>query len=321
MASPVVRDGGPIFLKRAEGGLAILDPDWNYYGDFDNKVGMPENVLAIHDSFPATMARHTGLPVLHSPMVIEGGAVEVNGAGTLLQVESVTMQRNPGWSKDSLEKELKRVFGVRNIIWLKEGPADDMWYLRPRIHGRVFNQGTGGHVDEFCRFVNENTVLLAWPEDEELNDSVHVITRHRMEENLRILQNSRTATGRAIEVVKVPVPETEFYAHRLDSSRSYDKMVLELYTDLLAGDTIQYIPAASYLNYLVTNGRVFVPAYWREGMSEAMREKDLRFQEIMRTWHPDRTIVPIDPRAINWRGGGMHCWTQQQPLIATTSDR
>ena len=307
LSSPVVRDAGPIFLRADTGGLAILDGEWNYYGDHESKSGIPAHIINGQKEFPRMIADQLGLPVVRTAMVVEGGGLEANGKGTLLQVEAVTMQRNPGWSRDSLEKELKRVFGVQDIIWLKEGPADDMWYLEPRIHGRVFNQGTGGHVDEFCRFVNENTVLLSWPEDEELGDSVQVVTRSRMEENLRILERS------GIQVVKVPVPFVEEYKHMLDTLRSYDRMLLELYEDLHHGDTIRYIPAASYLNYLVTNGRVFVPAYWREGMPDAMRVKDMRFQEIMKKWHPDRMIVPIDPRAINWQGGGMHCWTMQQP--------
>lgn len=218
--APAVRDAGPIFLRRRDGSLAVLDPDWNYYGDLENLVGTPAHLLAYEDSFPRMLARRMGLPVVHSDLVIEGGAVEVNRAGVLLQVEAVTMQRNPGWSRDSMEHELRRVLGVRDIIWLKEGPADDMWYLEPRIHGRVFNQGTGGHVDEFCRFVNDSTVLLAWPDEADPTDSVQLITRQRMDVNLRILEQFRDSEGRALNIIKVPTPETEFHDHVLTSKRS-----------------------------------------------------------------------------------------------------
>lgn len=312
--TPTVRDSGPIFLRKRDGTLAVLDPDWNYYGDHDNVVGTTDYLLAFEDSFPTMLARRMGLPVVHSNMVIEGGAVEVNGAGVLLQVEAVTMQRNPGWSRDSMEHELMRVFGVRNIIWLKEGPADDQWYLEPRLYGNVFNQGTGGHVDEFCRFVNETTVLLAWPDDADLTDSSQIITRQRMEVNLRILEQYRDKKGRALKVINVPTPDTEFHDHVLTSKRSYDRMLMEQCTDLHEGDSIRYIPAASYLNFLITNGRVFAPAYWHEGKPAFMKEKDERVRAILQAQFPDRTIVLVDPRAINWRGGGVHCWTQQQPV-------
>ncbi|MBK9175240.1 MAG: agmatine deiminase family protein [Flavobacteriales bacterium] len=312
---PGVRDSGPIFLRQRDGGLAVLDPDWNYYGDHGNVVGTPQRQLAFEDSFPTMIARRMGLPVVHSNMVIEGGAVEVNGAGVLLQVEAVTMQRNPGWSRDSMEHELKRVFGVQDIIWLKEGPADDQWYFVPRLYGNVFNQGTGGHVDEFCRFVNDSTVLLAWPDDADLADSSQIISRQRMEVNLRILEKFRDRNGRALKVIKVPTPDTEFRDHVATSKRSYDRMLMEQYTGLHEGDSIRYIPAASYLNLLITNGRVFAPAYWREGLPATMKEKDERVRAILQAHFPDRTIVQLDPRAINWHGGGVHCWSQQQPML------
>lgn len=313
---PVVRDAGPIFLRRKDGGLAVLDAAWNYYGDLDSLSGIPAHDLAFQDSFPRAIAGRLGLPVVESGLVIEGGACEMNGRGDLLQVEAVTLQRNPGWSRDSIESELERVLGARRIIWLKEGPADDLWYLRPRIHGDVFNQGTGGHVDEFCRFVNDSTVLLAWPDDDELTDSIAAYTRARMAVNRRILEDA------GITVVPVPTPVAEFHPHRVDSTRSYDRRVLlEQYTDVHHGDTIRYIHAASYLNLLITNGRVFVPAYWHEGMPEAMRSKDERVRAIVQQHFPDRTVVQVDPRGINRNGGGIHCWTQQQPRAVVHSER
>ncbi len=309
-----VRDMGPIFLRQRDGTLAVLDADWNYYGDHENLVGSSAEMLAQQDSFPTMIARRLGLPVVHSNLVIEGGAVEVNGAGILLQVEAVTMQRNPGWSKDSMEQEYKRIFGVQEIIWLKDGPVDDTWYMDPRVHGNVFCQGTGGHVDEFCRFVNDSTVLLAWPDDVDLTDSLQLITRQRMDVNLRILEQFRDRDGRALHVIKVPTPEIEFNAHVMNTERSYDQMLLKENKDLQAGDTIRYIPAASYLNFLITNGRVFVPAYWQEGKPASTKAKDDRMQAVMKKTFPDRSIVQLDPREINWRGGGVHCWTQQQPI-------
>lgn len=304
-----VRDAGPIFLRQRDGSLAVLDADWNYYGDHENVVGYSPAQLAFEDSFPTMLARRMGLPVVRSALVIEGGACEINGRGDLLQVEAVTLQRNPGWSRDSIEVELKRILGARRIIWLKEGPTDDSWYLKPRVFGRVFNQGTGGHVDEFCRFVNDSTVLLCWPDDADLADSMQLITRARMDVNLRVLGNA------GLHVVKVPTPTTEFYDHALDTARSFDRRLLRQYTDLQYGDSIRSTPAASYLNFLITNGRVFAPAYWREGMTASAKEKDERVRATLRTHFPGHTIVQVDPRAINWHGGGVHCWTLQQPLV------
>lgn len=113
--------------------------------------------------------------------------------------------------------------------------------------------------------------------------------------------------------MKVPTPDTEYRTHRVDSLRSYDQHMLTRHADIMHGDTIRYIPAGSYLNFLITNGRVFSPAYGQEGRSNSMKEKDERMRTILATCVRDRIIVQVDPRAINWRGGGVHCWTQQHP--------
>ena len=306
--SPTVRDAGPIFLLNKNGGQAVLDAVWTSYGDTGNVLGAPPSTRALEDSFPTMLARRMGLPVVLSDLVIEGGACEINGRGDLLQVEDVTLKRNPGFTKEHIERELTRVLGAKRIIWLKQGTADDMSYLEPRISGDLFSRGTGGHVDEFCRFVNDSTVLLAWPEGDDLKDSVAAITRRRMEVNLRILE------GAGLNVVKVPSPVIEYRPHVVDSTGFFDERVLlKLYPDLHDGDTIRYVPAASYLNFLITNGRVFVPAYWHEGKPMVLKTMDERMREVMEHYFPDRSIIQIDPRAINRYGGGMHCWTQQQP--------
>lgn len=310
LLSPVVRDAGPIFLSRREGGLAVLDQAWNTYGDLNNAVRNTPAQRALEDSFPVLFARRLGVPVVRTPLVIEGGACEINGRGDLLQVEAVTLQRNPGWSKDSIANELERVFGAQRIIWLKEGMPDDAWHLEPRVHDDVYTWATGGHVDEFCRFVNDSTVLLAWPEDDELADPVHAIARRRMEVNELILQDA------GLHVEHAPVPVLVYRDLVLDSLKDHHARLLARYPEVQHGDSVRQLHAASYLNFLITNGRVFGPAYWHEGLPVAMREKDERMQAILQQHFPDRLIVPVDPRAINKYGGGMHCWTQQQPRVA-----
>lgn len=307
LLSPVVRDAGPIFLRTRTGGLAVLEQAWNTYGDLDHEVRMTSAQRALEDSFPAMLARRLSLPVVHSSLVIEGGGCEINGRGDLLQVEAVTIQRNPGWSRDSIEAELRRVLGAQRIIWLKEGMPDDAWHLEPRVHGDVCTWATGGHVDEFCRFVNDSTVLLARPEDHELADPVHAIARQRMDVNERVLR----AAG--LHVFRAPVPVLEYRDLVLDSLKDHHARLLARYPEVHHNDSVRQLPAASYLNFLITNGRVFVPAYWHEGLSEEMRIKDERMRKLLRPLFPGRRIVPIDPRAINRYGGGMHCWTQQQP--------
>lgn len=82
-------------------------------------------------------------------------------------------------------------------------------------------------MGEFCRFVNDSTVLLAWTEDYDLADSARIITRQHMEVNLRILEQFRNRNGRALKVIKVPAPGTEFRDHVVTSKHSYDRMLIQ----------------------------------------------------------------------------------------------
>ena len=310
----VVRDIGPIHLRRRDGSLAMLDFKFTNYGNFDNTRKLSPGNLALRDTVHTLFARWQGLPRVHTDMCIEGGSIDVNGKGTLITTAAVMEQRNPGWTRPAMEAELQRVLGIQQVIWLEQGLANDAHAATaPRVLEKVFSIGTGGHVDEVCRFVNDSTVLLAWPDDADLHDSVQIITRQRMEVNLDILRNARLADGRKLRVLKVPTPDMEYFPVPLHPAWDMAQKAVAQYPDLQLGDTVFVVPASSYLNFLITNGRVFVPAYWHDGLPESLKAKDERVQAVLREVFPDRRIVPLDPRALNIDGGGMHCWSQQQP--------
>ena len=88
-----------------------------------------------------------------------------------------------------------------------------------------------------------------------------------------------------------------------------------LYRDFKVGDEVHWVPATSYLNFVISNGVVLVARYWREGLPEREREKDEYVRRTLQGLFPDRRVVQIDPMAINLTGGGMHCTTLQQPRI------
>lgn len=310
----VVRDVGPIHLRHRDGSLAILNYKFTSYGDFTNVWEQGPGNLALRDTIHEFFARWQGLPTVRTDMCIEGGSIDVNGHGTLVTTAAVMEQRNPGWTRSAMEAELGRVLGVRKVIWLEQGVANDAHAATaPRVFGNVFSYGTGGHVDEVCRFVNDSTVLLAWPDDADLHDTLQHITRQRMEVNLKVLRKARLADGRPLHVVQVPMPDMEHRTWVLDTAKKFTRRHIERFPDLQHGDTLQWLLATSYLNFLITNGRVFVPAYWHEGLPESLKAKDERVQAVLREAFPDRRIVALDPRALNRHGGGMHCWSQQQP--------
>lgn len=307
------RDTGPIFLKNTNGELRIVDFLWNNYGE-SGAFGKP-----YRDSYPfdSLMAVQKGIPFIKSTIALEGGAIEVNGDGVLLQVEAVTLQRNPGMSKAMIEAELKRVLGQQRVIWLKEGLAEDP--LGPTlITDNYMGSGVGGHVDAFSRFVDPHTILLAFPDSAEAAaDPVKKITLDRMKVNYDILRNEKDQHGHSFTIIKVPVPDIPYSSFVVDTTQ----IPTSLYSfvknnpSIEQGDTLNWVPVASYLNFFITNNVVLLPQYWRPGMPDSVKEEDEIIRGIMARFFPDREIVPIDPLILNDAGGGIHCWTQQQPAI------
>jgi agmatine deiminase len=87
------------------------------------------------------------------------------------------------------------------------------------------------------------------------------------------------------------------------------------YRGLKIGDPINWVPAVSYVNFVISNGVVLAPAYWHEGIPQSEKAKDERERATLQQLFPSREIVQLNPMAFNWSGGGMHCSTQQQPAI------
>lgn len=329
-----IRDYGAAFLVNGTGQLAVADFGWNGYGypgwlqilHNNNKDSITKYLelreprikrTALVDSL---MAIAEGAAIQKTNIKHEGGAIEVNGKGTLILCEATVFQRNPGLSKEEIETEFKRVLGVTNVIWLKKGLADDPLHFYRRIAGNYVGGGTGGHTDEFVRFSDASTILLAWVDESEKDlNPVNQLNYERMNENLRILEASKDQDGKPFKIIKVPLPDLivrtvtakEESDPGADQPSQYLKPsyfpVTEAPTE---GDSLFRVPAASYLNYLVTNGIVLLPTYSKAGSSE---EKENEARRIFQEQFPGREIVFIDAMPLNWSGGGIHCSTQQQP--------
>src|SRR5947199_4752414 len=187
---PWCRDHGPIFLTRdldaqpATGRirrdkLAVVDWDYNAWGNkyppFDLDEVAPTRVAEILD-----------VPVFYPGMILEGGAIDVNGAGALLTTESCLLNknRNPNLSRDQIEQCLRDYLGVRDILWLGEGIAGD---------------DTDGHIDDLTRFVSERTVVTVI---EENRDSENY---EPLQENLARL-GSMQIGGRSMDIITLPMP-------------------------------------------------------------------------------------------------------------------
>ncbi len=327
-----IRDHGAAFLVNGKDELAVADFAWNAYGypgflkvKYNGNNDSVNHYLNLHKEFrmktatvDSLMAVAEAATILKTDVIHEGGAIEVNGAGTLILCEATVFQRNPGMKKEYMETEFKRVLGVSNIIWVKKGLADDPQNFFRRITANYYGGGTGGHTDEFVRFANANTIMLAWVEEKEKDiNPVNQINYDRMNENYNILKNAKDQDGKPFTIIKVPLPD--LITKRVKARTTIDSGEVTFDVELKsfvpaevpkAGDSIFRVPAGSYMNYLVTNGTVLLPTYTAQGSS---KEKEEQVHKLFEQQFPGRKIVFIDAIMQNWSGGGIHCSTQQQP--------
>jgi agmatine deiminase len=175
-----IRDNGPNFVVDGRGGVAGID--WRF-----NAWGMRYEPYDKDDAVAEAVLQHLELPRIAAPLVLEGGAIHVDGEGTCLTTEQCLLDpnRNPDLSKREIEALLHAHLGVRQVIWLGEGLRHD---------------DSGGHVDNLACFVRPGVVLALTTDDPE--DDNH----GALEDNLERLRAARDAKGRALEVVEVPQP-------------------------------------------------------------------------------------------------------------------
>lgn len=185
------RDCGPIFTFQKEGrkkSLVILRfhfSGWAKYKHFKQD-----------DAVPVRAAQILGIPIItvhefNRNIVLEGGAVETNGCGTLITTEECLLHRtrqvrNPGMTREEYEFIFRKYFGAKNILWLGHGIEGD---------------DTHGHVDDICRFVNEKTVVLC--REKNAKDE----NRKPLEENYEQLKHARLENGSKFNIVSLPMPE------------------------------------------------------------------------------------------------------------------
>ena len=188
------RDMGPIFLVReAGGGREVAATSWRFKGWA--KYANFRRDDAAKDRLLAKLGLRTWQPAVDGRrVVLEGGAIEGNGEGTLLVTEecllSPIQERNPGLTREGYEEVFKKYLGIRHTIWLGEGCVGD---------------DTHGHIDDVARFVNRDTIVLAVEDDPA--DENH----ERSIDNVRRLELAAAATGIGpLNVVRLPFPRPVF---------------------------------------------------------------------------------------------------------------
>ena len=270
-----VRDIGPTFVV-AEQPDTLRSVQWRFnawggiYKPYDRDLTVPRDISS--DAFGSEMRRYA------APIVLEGGAIHVDGQGTMLLTEECVLNanRNPGMTREQVETVLRGYLGVDRFIWLGKG---------------VFNDETSGHIDNLACFVAPGKVCLGWTDDP--GDPQYAISLDAWER----LNDARDARGRRLEVFKVPMPGplhmTAEEARGLVPSESMKRRH--------AGDRL----AASYVNFYFANGGIVMPLLDPRTDDQAAA--------VLRQACPGRQIVGVPAREILLGGGGIHCITQQVP--------
>lgn len=177
------RDHGPAFVLRdRRGRIEAAVVDWGF-----NAWGGKYPPWTDDDAVPTRVAAELGLRVFEPGIVMEGGAVDFNGAGTILTTTSCLLNknRNPGVSKAAIERYLCDFYGQQHVVWLGDGIEGD---------------DTDGHVDDLARFVDERTIVLGIEQDpRDANFAVLQDARRR-------LAQARDAQGRPFTIVELPMP-------------------------------------------------------------------------------------------------------------------
>jgi agmatine deiminase len=309
-----IRDSGPRFLSDGRR-LAVADFAWNAYG-YPRELLVGAYNLLRRGVVAKDLADQLNLPVTSSAVIAEGGALDVSDA-VILAYKGTALQRNPGVPLEEIEREYLRVYRKKKVVWLDRSPLADRVFSGPKLRN-YFGEGANGHIDEYVRFVNDSTIVVAQIDSREADwDPISRADDEILRENLAQLRTAVNVDGRPFHVITLPVPALRHYLRTgplLEEQKRRDSLGA-WYRDFKVGDEIHWMPAVSYLNFFVTNGVVLVPAYWREGLPEREREKDEFVRETLQRLFPERRVVQINPLEVNWSGGGMHCITQQQPRV------
>ncbi|MEV7420558.1 agmatine deiminase family protein [Streptomyces sp. NPDC089919] len=173
------RDSAPIFVLDGEGRRAGVDFRFNAWGGKHHPYDADDRISAL-------LLDHLGIERIPSAMILEGGAVTVDGEGTLITTEQCLLHpnRNPGMSRDQIEAELKARLGVTKVIWLP--------------YGGLLDTETDGHVDGVAAFAAPGKVVVSLPDDPDHPDHA------RMRANRAVLEAVTDARGRRLEIIDLP---------------------------------------------------------------------------------------------------------------------
>jgi agmatine deiminase len=279
-----VRDYGPIFVTDTSGGesggesgggaLAMHDFVFNSWG---GKYPPWEQMNRTPGSVQSWLHEQYGMniPRFKHDFVLEGGSFEVNGKGTLLTTEQCLLHpnRNPQLDREQIERKLCEWFGVSNVLWMPGGIEGD---------------DTDGHQDDLARWLSPDTIAAVRAPK---NHPDHAI----LEANWRVLSEARDQDERKLNLVALPIVEPVL---------TYDFPTDYWPDDRPVTEEDRTCPA-SYANWLISNGHLFLPVFNRPSDEIAIR--------AIEQAAPQLAVVPIRAEWLIVGRGSLHCLSQQQP--------
>ncbi|MCZ8131778.1 MAG: agmatine deiminase [Steroidobacteraceae bacterium] len=270
-----MRDVGPTFVVDARGRRRGVDWRFNAWGGLEGGLYWPWD---LDDAVAQKVCEIEGADRYRAPCVLEGGAIHADGQGTLLTTEECLLNpnRNPGLTREEIERLLADHLGIETVIWLGRG---------------VYRDETDGHVDNLACFAAPGVVCLTWTDDR--SDPQYEISRDAHER----LASARDARGRRFEIHKLvqpgPLYMTDEEAAGVDHVDGTEPR--------RGGNRL----AGSYVNFYVANRHVVMPLL--------DRKRDARAAAVLKRAFPKREVVGVPAREILLGGGNIHCITQQVP--------
>ncbi len=179
------RDHGPAFLLNQKTKEKLI-VEWGY-----NAWGGKYPPFDEDDAIPIKIADYLGLDYVVPNIIMEGGSVEFNGAGTVLTSKSCLLNknRNPHLTQSEIEKYLQNYYGIEQVLWVEDGIVGD---------------DTDGHIDDTTRFVSEDTILAVVEHDKK--DENYKPLKH----NLNQLNKMKLIDGKPLNIIELPMPDAVY---------------------------------------------------------------------------------------------------------------
>ena len=305
------RDWAPWFVTNASGKTELVEFAKNNFGIPPDSAASPSSRLN-PEEFTKTISSQNKLPVKKSDVVLENGMIDINSKGIAVCYMETILQRNPDKDLVTITNELKEKLGLKSIIWLGSAPTIDKFTKGPR-NANIYAQGANGHIDHFVRFANDTVILFSTIDDNERRyDPVSSADYFILNEGAEVLKNVISKNEMQLRIYELPVPVMRFHL-ATDTVRATPTDSIR-YRQFIPGDIVYFAPNVSYLNFFICNNKVFLPAYYRDGLPESEKRKDDLAGALFEQLYPGKKIVRINPVALNLLGAGLRRMVIQQPL-------